>query len=286
MNKQDFIRREAKKIHSLKLQLENTFKRDLKVYFNRCKVLVKNGHGNNLPSIKSVLKNHNERVIKSLFKINKKSADWLKLYNLIYHVNDKNVNKQSTSVDSTTKDRLEKSLQLARESFDEKVPDSILLATAANIFQTYNTNRIETISTTSNNTYLEHARSELIDESRPYAKDYIKSEDDTSLLELAVLTGCYAFFKAHEDLQDLPEEDYTERNSDKHDIEKELDEQKKVWISMNDDKTRDSHLDADGQEQNIDEPFEVGDSLLMEPGDDSLGADIEEIANCRCVKVT
>ncbi len=56
----------------------------------------------------------------------------------------------------------------------------------------------------------------------------------------------------------------------------------KEWVSMKDSKVRETHDIADGQTRKITEPFVVGDSLLMFPGDWSLGADAKEIMNCRC----
>jgi hypothetical protein len=57
------------------------------------------------------------------------------------------------------------------------------------------------------------------------------------------------------------------------------------WISSRDDRVRETHQDADGQRKPLDEPFEVGGSLLMHPGDSSLGADGKELICCRCVEV-
>lgn len=54
----------------------------------------------------------------------------------------------------------------------------------------------------------------------------------------------------------------------------------RAWTSRRDDKVRLSHHDADGQIRNLDEPFIVGSSLLMRPGDPA--APIHETANCRC----
>lgn len=52
---------------------------------------------------------------------------------------------------------------------------------------------------------------------------------------------------------------------------------------MHDDRTRLTHLAADGQVRARGEPFLVGNALLMEPGDP--GGPPEEVANCRCVLV-
>jgi len=54
----------------------------------------------------------------------------------------------------------------------------------------------------------------------------------------------------------------------------------KRWLATLDGRERDSHFEAHGQIQPMDEPFEVGKSLLMYPGDPD--GDIEELANCRC----
>lgn len=53
--------------------------------------------------------------------------------------------------------------------------------------------------------------------------------------------------------------------------------QKKVWIATPDDRTRQSHLDIDGEEVDIDAEFSNG---LMYPGDPT--GDPEEVWNCRC----
>lgn len=56
---------------------------------------------------------------------------------------------------------------------------------------------------------------------------------------------------------------------------------KKVWIATPDDRTRESHLVMDGQEVDIDEPFEDGDgNELMYPADPT--AEPETVYNCRC----
>jgi hypothetical protein len=58
--------------------------------------------------------------------------------------------------------------------------------------------------------------------------------------------------------------------------------QEKIWIAILDDHTRPDHVEADAQEVGVDEPFEVGDELMMFPGDDSLGATAGNLCNCRC----
>lgn len=57
----------------------------------------------------------------------------------------------------------------------------------------------------------------------------------------------------------------------------------KQWITMGDQKVRPTHRSANGQVRNIGEPFHVGNSMMQEPRDESLGASAGETINCRCV---
>ncbi len=54
----------------------------------------------------------------------------------------------------------------------------------------------------------------------------------------------------------------------------------KEWATTADSRARQSHVDADGQRREMDEPFEVGGSSLDFPGDPKGSA--EEVINCRC----
>jgi hypothetical protein len=53
-----------------------------------------------------------------------------------------------------------------------------------------------------------------------------------------------------------------------------------TWNSMDDDRTREWHSDADGQEQPVGTPFDVDGEDMMYPGDPA-GSD-ENTINCRC----
>jgi uncharacterized protein with gpF-like domain len=52
------------------------------------------------------------------------------------------------------------------------------------------------------------------------------------------------------------------------------------WIASGDERTRETHAEADGQIVGMDEPFTVGGASLMYPGDPAGPA--EEVINCRC----
>lgn len=57
---------------------------------------------------------------------------------------------------------------------------------------------------------------------------------------------------------------------------------KKRWITERDNKVRETHAEVNGVTIPINQPFVVGDSLMMFPKDMSLNAEMEQIANCRC----
>lgn len=57
-------------------------------------------------------------------------------------------------------------------------------------------------------------------------------------------------------------------------------EMAREWCAVEDDRTRDTHREADGQVVGMDEPFIVGDSQLDFPGDPN--GPPEETINCRC----
>lgn len=57
----------------------------------------------------------------------------------------------------------------------------------------------------------------------------------------------------------------------------------KGWLTTMDGRQRDTHGDANGQIRQVSEPFDVGDSKLMYPGDPAGSA--REVINCRCTIV-
>lgn len=57
---------------------------------------------------------------------------------------------------------------------------------------------------------------------------------------------------------------------------------KKKWIDIKDNKERKTHAEVGGSVIPINEYFFVGDSMMLFPKDTSMGADLKEIANCRC----
>lgn len=58
----------------------------------------------------------------------------------------------------------------------------------------------------------------------------------------------------------------------------------KMWLATKDERTRDTHIEADGQVVDIDKPFIVGNSKMMYPGDPA--GEPCEVYNCRCTTIT
>ena len=54
------------------------------------------------------------------------------------------------------------------------------------------------------------------------------------------------------------------------------------WCSMGDKRVRSTHARANGQFRKKGEPFNIGGSKLLYPGDNSLGASAKEVVCCRC----
>lgn len=56
----------------------------------------------------------------------------------------------------------------------------------------------------------------------------------------------------------------------------------KRWDAVLDEKTRINHAVADGQQRRAEDPFDIGGQRLMQPGDTTLGATLDNVINCRC----
>lgn len=60
---------------------------------------------------------------------------------------------------------------------------------------------------------------------------------------------------------------------------------KKTWLTMLDNKVRDTHEEVEGQTITIDEYFKVGKSRMKFPHDLSESPDPKEVINCRCAVI-
>lgn len=59
---------------------------------------------------------------------------------------------------------------------------------------------------------------------------------------------------------------------------------RKRWSTSGDERVRADHAAMDGEDADLDEPYQLPDgSQMMYPGDSSLGADAGQVINCRCL---
>lgn len=114
--------------------------------------------------------------------------------------------------------------------------------------------------------YREHANAvirEVVGATERHMEDpYFTSDDRANMIaenEANSLIG-------YDELQDAIEAGYTF----------------KTWHGMLDKKERDSHIAMEGTILPMEQPFMVGDSMLMIPGDWQFDPDPAEVVNCRC----
>lgn len=75
-------------------------------------------------------------------------------------------------------------------------------------------------------------------------------------------------------------------NSGNHELYDEWNLSEREWLSTKDDRVRDDHLAMDTKTAKMDEPWTLPDgSEMMFPGDDSMGAELGQIIQCRCTEI-
>lgn len=281
-NKRVWQKKHAQKMVLLKISLERSFKTKLKSYFATCKNMIKEGRGNNLPSIKSILQGHSDYCIKTLLSNkSKKSVDKIKLWSKLEHANDHRINSQSSKINDYTHELVHRSLTAAIEELKKDgntPPEAITNKVAARIFSNYSIARIENIAVSETQGYVEKSRYAITKEIQTQMKFAIDDDNLDDVDELDDMADSWAITEIADN--------YREDNSDKHDLAIALSSIMKIWETMGDSKVREWHQEADGQEQPLDQPFDVMGESLDFPGDDSYGASPENICNCRCVSVT
>lgn len=59
----------------------------------------------------------------------------------------------------------------------------------------------------------------------------------------------------------------------------------KTWVTMQDEKVRNHHMLANGQQRRLSEAFVVNGELMRFPSDFTLGASADNLINCRCSEI-
>lgn len=261
-----------------KLKVENPFNRELRSYFHKQYKNVKSGRLTD--TIAPVLDKQYKRIIREITGIK------LKQENDEYNLEDKikllllgRATLQAMRIDKTTKKYLERALEMARQ---ELQADGILFPAqstvnkiAAQIFKGFNSRRIGGISTTETQMLTEKIREITTEVANEMMEDAIVESNKELARAAADLSESLTLESMIDDIGAAgPAEMFAT-----------LKLLEKSWVTMGDKKVRDWHNEANYQTVPIAEPFIVMGELLMHPGDTSLGASMENVANCRCSRV-
>jgi len=279
------IREFARRALQKKLSLEKNISNDLRVYFNRVsQSVLSNGL---MPSVKSVIEDHNERVASKLIRTGKLNILRYKLVNHAVYNNKRLVISHCTEIDRYTKELIARSKEVARELLTDKKTDekgntialeykadsATLNKTASKVLANYNKNRIQGIAITETNTLYESANNDMFDQLQDDVDAAIDDNDQEFLDSLDDMYDSLTFDEVRQKVS---------QGEDKDKIRGVVIAAMQTWITVGDDVVRDAHKDMEGQTVPVDEPFNCDGYDMYFPGDDSGGAPLELWINCRC----
>lgn len=253
----------------LKMSLEDTFKRELRSIFNTVRTefmqsYIVTGDTQNIDkyrsSFESILDNHYSRTTKAFM-------------GSVANFND--VGLKRLSLFSTKQDETDEELLLAimlqwREREAPLTAELLTETTRRNIQDAIEQarNQLQDDGQEINNTNLGRSASAIMRRKFNARADFISVSETQRAAEATKLTEAEIL----SDLQPSVVGGFFLGTS----------ETVKEWRTVGDRRVRDSHRQANGQRQRIDQPFVVQGQLLMHPGDRSLGATADNVANCRC----
>jgi hypothetical protein len=267
MTKFEYIQRHRGVGVQQKIELEKSFVNDLRKYFS----LVARDLNNFKFSIDSVLNKHynkieskltekhpNRKSDSVLWKIDHKLADYKKT----------RAAKQAHIIDKTTK----KDIIAAKDAADQDTSGVNKTILASRIFKNISNSRLKSIAITETSGVYEKIKNTVVSVvheeigSSLYDPDYVHELSDFS-----------------DDWTSQEVADGVDEGENNHDLMSMLALAGKIWLSTGDEKVRESHQQMDGVEVGIMDFFTLPFGDLMQfPGDESMGADVSEIANCRC----
>lgn len=266
--------RAANKALRFKLSMERRFIPELKSYFYQQYRRVRNG--DLVDPIAPVLEKHYRRIIRELTGVHLKQEDPFGLSDALELMLFGHAEKQGELIDSTTAKKLKRAEELARRDLaDSGIPmptQSQLDDAISKVFRRLNRPRPQGIATTETQEITE-ATTRLKEKT---AEDMMREaivEGDKGLAQKA------AKVSESRTIQDVAKQVGTEQPPF---LFEAIALMRKMWVTMGDSKVRVKHARANFQIRPINEPFIVGEELLMVPGDTSLGASLDNVAGCRC----
>lgn len=267
----------ATKALNIKLKLESPFKRELRSYFYRQYKRVLRGE--DIESITLVLDKHYKRIVRELTGIRLKQEEEYGLEDAILLLLFNRSTTQAGYIDATTQKKLTDALDLARRTLLEEgianPTQKTLIRTAANIFRSYNNGRISNIATTETQSLTEDIYNTKTTIASEMMNDAISDRDEELAFEAAALAESLTYEEIAKDIYNpfAAELYFAARTMEK------------TWVTMQDNKVRESHEMANFQTVPISQPYIVGGYSLMYPGDTSMGAPLKEVSGCRCHSV-
>lgn len=266
----------ARKYVEIKQKLESPFRTELRKYFaiqNR-----RIARGLEIQTIAPVLEKHYKRIVRKLTGIKLKQDDQETEDRIILILFGR-AGLQSQRIDRTTNKFLLRSIEIARAELSESgdILPSILTINliAANIMRGFNRNRVGGISVFETQALTEKIRDELTKIATEKMNIAIFEENQALAQEAADLAESIRFQSIADDIGKVPIGELF--------LSVKL--LMKTWVTRMDSRVRIWHQKANFQTVPETEPFIVKNQELMFPGDQSRGADLDNVSGCRCVKV-
>jgi hypothetical protein len=275
IGKRDFIAKQGVKHLRQKLELEREFIPELKRYFKRQSLLIKN-KSPNIISIEPYLRSHYMRVGETIIKHKVKQAS---NDDIVKRLIEEKARKQAGIIDVTTNEEIETSVEMARQQLSEEgnfsPSQAILYMIAAKIFLNRIRGRIQGIATTETQGMYEALRASLIENYNNELTDVIVMRDVEKAREIAEVTESYTNYRIAEQLE--------KPRADNRRLFALVALAMKMWVTMGDLKVRAWHQIAHGQTVAVTMVFVVMGEMLKYPGDPNGSA--KNIVNCRCVVI-
>lgn len=261
----------AKRLIQLKEKMEKPFISELKSYFAKVKAAA--AKGQTFPSIESVIRFHNSRIVKTMTTRKSKKIDTAKLAKVLTVKNESMVKSHFKSINRTTLTRWQSAQESARaahkEGQDEKKAQdpgqTALNKTAIMIFDQVNQRRVPIISNAESVSIVNTTKHNLYDETVDDYIDALKEDDLDEAQDIADLNDSIAMEDGIEDYEN--DEPLTG-------IVTFVSEATKTWCCMFENSCEICEA-LDGQTVSFDDPFVLDGEDYFEPVDDTH-------PNCNC----
>lgn len=271
------LRSTAKRWADKKVKMESPFKRELRSYFSQQAKRVRSGL--EIESIAPVLEKHYRRVSRDVAGVRLKQDEEYGLEEAIIGLLFGREYSQAVRIDGTTRKILRRSVEIARQELAD-LGTTFPTATeinrvTSNIFKNLNNSRVGGIAVFETQQLTEKIRTAMTDVARDMIEDAIVAADKELAKEAARISDSMTFEQIADDIGSVPPPELFAAARSFN----------KAWVTVGDSKVRPAHQAANFQIVPYDEPFVVMGELLNEPGDNSLGASLENTSGCRCSSV-